>query len=74
MLLKRLEEIQKEDPYVTLHQSTLRSILSNNNIPEEQIEHLMQQMTQYSRTIRLPYTNSVSDIKERVEEENANEK
>lgn len=71
ILLKRLQQIQEQDPYITLRESNMRSLLEANGIPEDKIDQLMQQMINQSRNIRLPYTNSVSDIKERVEEENA---
>lgn len=72
ILLKRLQTLQKKDPYITLHQSDMRHILENSGIEEDKINLLLQQMTQQSRNIRLPYTNSISDIKERLEEkENA---
>ena len=71
MLLKKLQEIQRNDPYITLPKSNIKQILIQNGIPEEKIDDLIQQMSSESRTIRLSYTNSVSDIKERVQEKNA---
>ena len=71
MLLKQLKKIQEGDPYITLHQSNMKQILQDYGIPENKIDDLIQQMSNDSRTIRMSYTNSVSDIKERVEDKNA---
>lgn len=71
MLLKKLQDIERNDPYITLHQSAIRQILMENGISENKLDDLIQQMSNQSRIIRLPYTNSVSDIKERAQEKNA---
>ena len=69
ILLKRLEKIQQKDPNLTLHQSDMRAILESNGIQKEKIDEILEQMAHSSRKIRLPYTNSTSDIKERANQE-----
>lgn len=69
ILLKRLQEIQKKDTTIALPESNIREILQSNGVPEYAINTIIADMERSSRTIRFPYTNSVSDIKEHVQKE-----
>lgn len=68
MLLNKLEEIQKNDPPITLNESSLRKILEDNKIPKDKIEFILSSALSQSQKIELPYTNDVTHIRKRQEE------
>lgn len=74
LLLKRYQKILEKIPTPpTYSKNTIQDILQNNSIPKNVIDEIILQLGQQFQIKDRPYTNSISDIKERVKKRNENE-
>ena len=74
LLLKLYKKILEKIPTPpTYSKNTIQDILQNNSIPKNVIDEIILQLGQQFQIKDRPYTNSISDIKERVKKRNENE-